>query len=94
MPTKVLFDDVVSDEDLAQADRYWLLTMRTHDVAKPVGAFVNTTETPSDILAMGHMFGASMLNTVGLDRGRLVLDLFLTGAVNALMGHGPAGETF
>lgn len=83
---KVLFDEVVSDEDFAQADQYLVIALRTHDVQSHIGVFAHHVKTHQDLFEMGRIYGESLVDVMGEVHARIVLGVFLGGVQQALNG--------
>ncbi len=89
---RTLFDDVVRDADVANAERFLVLGLK--EVADgDIGSTSIRLHGLKDALAMGNMFGDVLEKKFGHDMGEEILTTFLQAAVLALHGQGmPAKE--
>lgn len=89
---RTLFDDVVRDADVANAERYLVLGLKAVD-GGDVGSTSIRMRGLKDAYAMGNMFGEVLEKKFGHGMGEEILVAFLEAAVLALHDQGmPAKE--
>lgn len=90
--TRTLFDAVVSDADVAHAERYVVLGLKSVTDGD-IGTTALRMRGLRDAVGMGHMFGDVLKQNFGHDMGEEILLAFMKAAVLALHGQGmPATE--
>ena len=89
--TRTLFDEVVSDELVAHAERYLVLGLKP--VANgEVGCSIVRFKGLRDAFMLGNMFGDVLRTQFGHEMGEQVLLALVESAVLALHGQGiPSG---
>ena len=90
--SKTLFDELVSHPEMAEADRYIVLTL----AARPDGDYSLPTrvvslirsESIGEVVMLGDALGEMLRKSIGGDAGRFVLLQLVNAAAEALEGQG------
>lgn len=88
---RTLFDVVVSDERVANADRYLVLGLKAASGGEQACSLIHMNGL-KDAFVIGNTLGESLRSQFGHDFGEQILLTFIEAAVLALHGQGiPAG---
>lgn len=90
--SKTLFDELVSHPEMAESDRYIVLTLAARsdgDYSLPTRVVsLIRSESIGEIVMLGNALGEMLRESIGVDAGRFVLLQLVNAAAEALEGQG------